>query len=99
MATVGVGTTTTYVLDSVNILQEGAGYTQNKTSISVVSAGADVKVRPNIQKWTINLFEKYYQSQQIVDDDGFVDPMEFVGAIEGAKLGEPKPKTKEFTSK
>ena len=72
LATVGVGTTTTYVLDSVNILQEGAGYTQNKTSISVVSAGADVKVRPNIQKWTINLFEKYYQSQQIVDDDGFV---------------------------
>ena len=69
---VGIGTSVKHVLDEVKVLKKGIGYSARSTSIDVISAGSEVQLRPNIKKWTVNLFEKYYQTQQIVDDDGFV---------------------------
>ena len=64
-SSVGIGTTINYVLDTVNVIHEGAGYSKDNTSIEVVNSGSDCKTRVNIQKWNVNLFEKYYQTQQI----------------------------------
>ena len=71
-SSVGIGTTVNYILESVSVIHEGAGYTQNNTSIDVINSGTDCKTRSNIQKWNVNLFEKYYQTQKITDDDGIV---------------------------
>ena len=71
-SSVGIGTTINYVLDTVNVIHEGAGYSKDNTSIDVINSGSDCKTRSNIQKWTVNLFEKYYQTQQITDDDGII---------------------------
>jgi len=71
-SSVGIGTTINYVLESVNIINEGVGYSQDTTSISVINSGSDCKTRSNTQKWNVNLFEKYYQTQQISDDDGII---------------------------
>ena len=68
---VGVGTTIKYILDGVKVLKQGSGYSKD-TTVSVLSAGTDCKTRSSIQKWNVNLFEKYYQTQQITDDDGFI---------------------------
>ena len=67
---VGIGTSVTHVLDEVKVIQKGTGYGP-ETAVNVIAAGSQAQLRPNIQKWSINLFEKYYQTQQIVDDDGF----------------------------
>ena len=72
MKTVGVGTTAQYVIDKVKVIEEGGGYSAANTSIDVIAAGSGVNLRPYIQKWNVNLFEKYYQTEQIVDDDGFI---------------------------
>ena len=71
-SSVGIGTTVNYVIDSVNIIHKGAGYSRDNTSIDVVSSGTDSKTRANIQKWSVNLFEKYYQTQQLPEDDGII---------------------------
>ena len=71
-SSVGIGTTVNYILESVSVIHEGAGYTQDNTSIDVINSGTDCKTRANIQKWNVNLFEKYYQTQQITDDDGII---------------------------
>ena len=71
-SSVGIGTTINYVLDTVNVIHEGSGYTKDNTSISVINSGTDCKTRSNTQKWNVNLFEKYYQTQQISDDDGII---------------------------
>ena len=72
LKTVGVGTTATYLLEEVKVLNKGAGYSKDATSISVISPGSEVKLRSNIQQWTVNLFEKYYQGEQITSDDGII---------------------------
>ena len=71
-SSIGIGTTVNYVLDSVNIIHKGSGYSKDNTSIDVISAGTGNKIRSNFQKWNVNLFEKYYQTNQISDDDGFI---------------------------
>ena len=72
LKTVGVGTTATYLLQEVKVLNKGSGYSKDATSISVISPGSEVKLRSNIQQWTVNLFEKYYQGEQITSDDGII---------------------------
>ena len=71
-SSVGIGTTINYVLESVNVIHEGAGYEPSTTSIDVINSGSDCKVRANIQKWNLNLFERYYQTRQISEDDGII---------------------------
>ena len=70
--TVGIGTSVRYLLEEVKVLQKGSGYTKDAVSIDVLSPGEGVKLRPNIQQWTINLFEKYYQGEQVTSDDGII---------------------------
>ena len=72
LKTVGVGTTATYLLEEVKVLNKGAGYGTSTTSITVLSPGSEVKLRSNVQQWTVNLFEKYYQGEQITSDDGII---------------------------
>jgi len=71
-SSIGIGTTINYVLDSVNVIHKGSGYTRDNTSIDIVPAGTDSKFRSNVQKWEVNLFEKYYKTEQITDDDGII---------------------------
>ena len=72
LKTVGVGTTATFLLEEVKVLNKGAGYGSSTTSIDVISPGSEVKLRSNVQQWTVNLFEKYYQGEQITSDDGII---------------------------
>jgi len=72
LKTVGIGTSATYLLEEVKVIKTGSGYTKEDTSIDVISPGSDVKLRSNIQQWTVNLFEKYYQGEQVTSDDGIL---------------------------
>jgi len=72
LKTVGIGTSAKYLLEEVKVLQSGIGYTKDVISIDVLSPGEGVQVRPNVQQWTINLFEKYYQGEQVTSDDGII---------------------------
>jgi hypothetical protein len=57
-------------LISVKVIENGIGYSQNSTSITVIPAGSSAEFNANIQSWTINLFKKYYSS--LTSDDGIV---------------------------
>ena len=54
---------------SVKVLEGGSGYSSS-TVISVNSTGQDEILKPVLQKWNINLFEKYFS--QITEDDGYL---------------------------
>ena len=47
-SSVGIGTTIKYILESVNVIQEGSGYTSSNTDIEVINAGSESKTRANI---------------------------------------------------
>ena len=71
----GVGAVITPVitngfLTSIKVIESGIGYSQESTSAVVIfpGAGADFKVK--IQRWRINLFEKYFNT--FTGDDGFI---------------------------
>jgi len=53
----------------VKIINGGINYTNN-TTIDVIPAGENCRLIADIQKWTINLFEKNYET--ITADDGIV---------------------------
>ena len=72
LKTVGIGTSAKYLLEEVKVIKAGSGYTKEDTTIDVISPGSDVKLRSNIQQWTVNLFEKYYQGEQVTSDDGIL---------------------------
>ena len=72
LKTVGIGTSAKYLLEEVKVINKGIGYTKDATSIDVLSAGQGVELRSNVQQWTINLFEKYYQGEQVTSDDGII---------------------------
>ena len=57
-------------LTSVKVIESGIGYSQESTSAVVIfpGSGADFKVK--IQRWRINLFEKYFNT--FTGDDGFI---------------------------
>ena len=50
----------------------GIDYEEKNTRVDVVSSGSGARFSANIQKWTINLFEKYLNI--ISDDDGVLTP-------------------------
>lgn len=56
-------------LIEVKVINGGIGY-DSGTTIDVVPAGQNCKLFANIQKWTINLFQKYFNT--IGDDDGII---------------------------
>jgi len=57
-------------IESVKILEGGIGYGRDNTSIDIISSGSGANFSSNIKRWTINLFQKYYNN--ISDDDGFL---------------------------
>jgi len=60
-------------LTQVKVIYGGIGYETKKTSIKVISAGSGAQFKCDISKWTINLVERNINSNQITDDDGFIN--------------------------
>ena len=58
-------------ITSVKVLESGAGYTQQNTTIDVISPGNGANFRANIQQWRVNLFQKHFD--KFTDDDGFIE--------------------------
>ena len=57
---------------SVNIIEKGAGYLEDTTSITITPSGNSnpPKFKSNLKTWRVNLFEKYLQYFE--SDDGFI---------------------------
>ena len=55
---------------SVKIIGSGTSYVSGSTYISILSSGSLASFRAKIKKWTVNLFQKYFNS--ITADDGFI---------------------------
>jgi hypothetical protein len=60
------------LLTSVRVIESGNGYTQSATSARVIFPGSGVSFKTKIQKWRINLFQKYLNT--FTGDDGFIHP-------------------------
>ena len=60
------------LVTSVNIIEKGADYSQDTTSITVTPSGNTnpPKFKSNLKTWRVNLFEKYFQYFE--SDDGFI---------------------------
>ena len=56
-------------LVEVKVIKSGIGY-DDTTSVDVISAGENCRLFASIQKWTVNLFQKYFNT--ITPDDGIV---------------------------
>jgi hypothetical protein len=56
-------------ITDVKVANAGAGY-ENKTRAVVIASGSNARLEAEIQKWTVNLFEKYYNI--LSDDDGIL---------------------------
>ena len=56
----------------IKVITGGFGYIRGSTKIRVVSSGSGAKFQSLTKKWTINLVERYLQTNQITTDDGFI---------------------------
>ena len=75
----GIGAVITPVMvndqiSAVNVIHGGNGYSQSTTSINVEFPGSGVEFDPDVQTWTINLFERHFAN--FTADDGYI-PQEF----------------------
>ena len=59
------------VLYEVKIISSGDGY-GNETKIDVIPAGIGAKFEASIQSWRINLVERIFRNNSIVEDDGVI---------------------------
>jgi len=57
-------------ITSVTIVFGGLGYLDSDTIIEVTAAGLSAKFECSIKSWNVNLFERFLQTNQIIDDDG-----------------------------
>ena len=72
----GLGAVITPVLSNgtlteVKVLESGAGYDQNTTTVNVIHPGEGEVLKANLQTWRVNLFQKYLYA--LADDDGVVE--------------------------
>ena len=58
------------LITSVRVIESGGGYSQQNTSIRVISSGSRCELTADIQQWTINLFGKNFNN--FTGDDGFI---------------------------
>ena len=58
------------VISSVKVLDGGAGYTQDTTTISVRFPGDGAVLKPNLQTWRIDLVKRHFE--EFTQDDGFI---------------------------
>jgi len=56
----------------VKVITGGFGYVRGSVKIRVVSSGSGSNFQSFAKKWTINLVERYLQTNQITADDGFI---------------------------
>ena len=71
----GVGAVVTPVLtngtiSAVNVIENGIGYTQQNTSMSILTPGSGVVFYANMEEWRINLVQKNFVN--FTDDDGYI---------------------------
>ncbi len=83
-------------LIAVNIINGGVGFTTNKTLIDVIPNGNSVSLRADIQKWTINLTERYKSVFAKTKDDGLLvegitEELQYVNLYAPRKLREILP--------
>jgi len=57
-------------LTSIEVIESGNAYTQENTSITVLSPGTGCEFIPRIKEWRINLFERHFNT--FTQDDGFI---------------------------
>ena len=72
LKTVGSGSSETKAIDYIKVISGGTGYTQNTTSVSVVSTGSGAQFFPLIQEWRINLVNRFFETAKVTSDDGFI---------------------------
>jgi len=60
-----------FIVDVI-IQNPGIGYSKDSTKLVVSNRGKNASLRANIQKWTINLVEKYINSQLVSPEDAFL---------------------------
>ena len=60
-------------LIEVKVINGGFGFSSSDTTITVTAAGTGAELYSNPKKWTINLFERLFQTGLITDDDGVID--------------------------
>ena len=61
---------TNSVITDVKVLNGGAGYTQDTTTISVLFPGDGAVLKPNLQTWRIDLVKRHFE--EFTQDDGFI---------------------------
>ena len=59
-------------ITEVNVVSGGVNYETSNTTVEVVAAGSGARFSATPKKWTINIFERLLQNNQIVDDDGVI---------------------------
>jgi len=72
LKTVGSGSSETKAIDYIKVISGGTNYTQNTTTVSVVSAGSGAQFFPLIQEWRINLVNRFFETAKVTSDDGFI---------------------------
>ena len=60
------------VITEVKVVAGGFGYTPSDTSITVIASGSSAQFSSTPKLWSINLFERLLQNDQITDDDGVI---------------------------
>ena len=72
----GIGLVMTPVIENrevtkINVIEGGSTFFGGQTSTRITYPGSGAVFRANLQRWTVNQFEKNYGF--ITDDDGFID--------------------------
>ena len=70
----GVGCVLTPVMENgrlseVRVIEPGVGYSQDDTSIDIITSETRAEFNPVLKTWRFNLFEKLYQNNDLEDDD------------------------------
>ena len=68
----GSGSTETKVIDYIKVVSGGQNYTQDETTVTVSPAGSGAQFLPILQEWRINLVERFFNTNKITSDDGFI---------------------------
>lgn len=56
----------------VKVVAGGSGYSPANTSVTVTSSGSNAQFSSTPKTWTVNIFERLLQNNQITDDDGVI---------------------------
>jgi hypothetical protein len=68
---------------SIDIIDQGAGYTENGTTIIAKTPGNSAIFSTNLKQWTINQVERYAKLGDVKSDDGFYE------TVRNSKFGNP----------